>query len=261
MDEDLDELYFLCPKSDEPGLAVTLILNRGLELPLGTNSCRSAFDYPAELQRHGISPEHWQRFTETIFLETGLLCHQCTTVIGRDPDTLAIGGVIVGILGAVPAFFVARTAQHQRSLIAGLAGDRGIVIRLDLLGGHWNHLEGMRFHAITPSSCSEIKSVPTAPPATSTWCPLGTLKKTGVLTKLGLEVVPEDPYVFTIYGIIVFFYVDDILITSHPLVREKANQLEKDLEAYWELTDHGEVEWFSNIRIIRDRQKRKLWLC
>lgn len=95
-------------------------------------------------------------------------------MIGRDPDTLAIGGVIVGILGAVPAFFVARTAQRPRSLIAGLAGDRGeilachlshwndsffrskgIVIRLDLLGGHWNHLEGTRPHAMTPSSCSD----------------------------------------------------------------------------------------------------------
>lgn len=122
-DEELDSLYFLPLKSDEPGLAVTLILNRGLELPSRTNDCTSAFDYPAELQRHGIALELWERFTQTICLETGLLGDQCTTVIGRDPDALAIGGVIVGILGAVPAFFVARTAQQQRSLIAGLAGD------------------------------------------------------------------------------------------------------------------------------------------
>lgn len=82
-----------------------------------------------------------------------------------------------------------------------------------------------------------------------------------VLIKLGLKPVPEDPCVFVTYGIIVFFYVDDFIIASHPSVREKALQLERDLEAHWELTDHGEAEWFLNIRIIRNRQQRKLWLC
>lgn len=56
-----------------------------------------------------------------------------------------------------------------------------------------------------------------------------------VLAKLGLNPVPENPCVFTthgIIGIIVFIYVDDILIASHPSVREKARQLEKDLEAH-----------------------------
>jgi hypothetical protein len=43
-----------------------------------------------------------------------------------------------------------------------------------------------------------------------------------VLAKLGLSPVPENPCVFTTHGIIVFFYVDDILIASHPSVREKA---------------------------------------
>jgi hypothetical protein len=86
---------------------------------------------------------------------------------------------------------------------------------------------------------------------------------TKVLIKLGLTPVPEDPCVFVTHGIIVFFYVDDFIIASFPTpaIREKARQLEKDLEAHWELTDHGEAEWFLNIRIIRDRQQRKLWLC
>jgi hypothetical protein len=82
-----------------------------------------------------------------------------------------------------------------------------------------------------------------------------------VLMKLGLTQVPEDPCVFVAHGIIVFFYVDDFIIASHPSVREKARLLEKDLEAHWELTDHGEAEWFLNIRIIRDRKQQKLWLC
>lgn len=84
-----------------------------------------------------------------------------------------------------------------------------------------------------------------------------------VLQKLGLYQAPEDPCVFIGEGILVFFYVDDILIASHPdtLTKAKAMQLEKDLEAHWELTDHGEAAWFLNIRIIRDRRQKKLWLC
>lgn len=82
-----------------------------------------------------------------------------------------------------------------------------------------------------------------------------------VLIKLGLTPVPEEPCGFVTHGIIVFFYVDDSLIASHLSVREKASQLKKDLEANWELTDHGEAEWFLNIRIIRDRQQQKFWLC
>ncbi|KAJ5290653.1 uncharacterized protein N7443_010906 [Penicillium atrosanguineum] len=83
----------------------------------------------------------------------------------------------------------------------------------------------------------------------------------GVLQKLGLRQVPEDPCVFVGEGILVFFYVDDILIASHRSARERAQKLERDLEDHWELTDHGDAGWFLNIRIIRDRKQRKLWLC
>ncbi|KAJ5215232.1 uncharacterized protein N7498_001639 [Penicillium cinerascens] len=68
-----------------------------------------------------------------------------------------------------------------------------------------------------------------------------------VLSKLGLQPVPEDPCIFVGKEIIVFFYVHDILIACHWTARERARQLERDLEAHWELTDHGEAEWFLNI--------------
>lgn len=82
-----------------------------------------------------------------------------------------------------------------------------------------------------------------------------------MLTELGLQVVPEDPCVFVKRVTIVFFYVDDILIASHPSVRDQARQLERELEAHWELTDHGEAEWFLNIRVLRNRQRHKLRVC
>ncbi|KAJ6088976.1 hypothetical protein N7499_003084 [Penicillium canescens] len=81
-----------------------------------------------------------------------------------------------------------------------------------------------------------------------------------VLRKLGLEQVAEDPCVFVGEGIIVFFYVDDILIASHRMAKERARQLERELEKHWHLTDQGDAEWFLGIRILRNRIERKLWL-
>ncbi|HEY4384144.1 MAG TPA: reverse transcriptase domain-containing protein, partial [Ktedonobacteraceae bacterium] len=82
-----------------------------------------------------------------------------------------------------------------------------------------------------------------------------------VLQNLGLKSTSEDPCLFYITGIIVFFYVDDIIIASHPTVREQAKSLIKALHNAWKLRDLGEPSWFLNIRIIRDRSAGKLWLC
>lgn len=79
--------------------------------------------------------------------------------------------------------------------------------------------------------------------------------------KFGLQAVPEDPCVFVKNGVMVFFYVDDILIARRLSVRDQARQLERDLEAYWRLTGSDEEGWFLNVRILRDRQQHKLWLC
>jgi hypothetical protein len=50
-----------------------------------------------------------------------------------------------------------------------------------------------------------------------------------VLEKLDLKSTPEDPCLFYMTGIIVFFYVDDIIIASHPTAREQAKSLIKAL--------------------------------
>ena len=83
---------------------------------------------------------------------------------------------------------------------------------------------------------------------------------TKVLVKLGLTPVEEDPYIFTTKGIIVFFYVDDIIIVNHPKQAKEAALLDQNLKKQWELREL-DASWFLNIRIIRDREQKKLWLC
>ncbi|KAJ5885537.1 hypothetical protein N7495_010047 [Penicillium taxi] len=97
-----------------------------LQVQTRTKSCRSGFDYPAELTQYGISEEDWINFTQAIRDEAKLSRRQWSTVVGKTIGTLAIGGIIVGFFGAVPAAIVARTSQRRqekRNLAAALAGN------------------------------------------------------------------------------------------------------------------------------------------
>lgn len=84
-----------------------------------------------------------------------------------------------------------------------------------------------------------------------------------VLQELGLQPVPEDPCLFVGEGIIVFFYVDDIIIVNIPTdaARRRVEQLCHGIKSYWDVRDLGEARWFLGIRILRDREQKKLWLC
>jgi hypothetical protein len=82
-----------------------------------------------------------------------------------------------------------------------------------------------------------------------------------VLTSLGFKVVQEDICLFVADGIIVIFYVDDIIIFNHPSKRQQAADITKRLNEAWELRSMGEAQWFLGIRIVRDRQQGALWLC
>ena len=68
-----------------------------------------------------------------------------------------------------------------------------------------------------------------------------------VLTSFGSQVVQEDLCLFAKNGIIVFFYVDDIIIVNHPAQRTHAMELRQQLNEQWELCDMGEAAWFLGI--------------
>jgi Reverse transcriptase (RNA-dependent DNA polymerase) len=81
------------------------------------------------------------------------------------------------------------------------------------------------------------------------------------LRHLGLEPIPEEPCLFSNGRVIVFFYVDDIVLLARKEHREEMEGIKAKLSKKYEMRDLGELRWFLNIRIIRDRQQRKLWLC
>jgi hypothetical protein len=81
------------------------------------------------------------------------------------------------------------------------------------------------------------------------------------LTELGLTQIPESQCLFTNGHILVFFYVDDIVIISHPKHRAECQEFKEKLLQKYQFKQLGELKWFLGIRILRDRSKKLLWLC
>jgi len=82
------------------------------------------------------------------------------------------------------------------------------------------------------------------------------------LKDLGLYEVSGEPYLFkNDDGILVFFYVDDIVLLCRSEALPQLHKLRQALMQRYEMRDLGELSWFLGIRVIRDRVQKKLWLC
>ncbi|KAM4061869.1 reverse transcriptase (RNA-dependent DNA polymerase) [Hirsutella rhossiliensis] len=83
---------------------------------------------------------------------------------------------------------------------------------------------------------------------------------TSSLEELGFRKVPQEPCVMMKGAVTVFFYVDDIIWAfrkeDEGVVEEATRGLQKKIS----LTRLGEPRWFLGIRILRDRQRKTLWL-
>src|SRR5262249_38587731 len=81
------------------------------------------------------------------------------------------------------------------------------------------------------------------------------------LQKLGLQAVTEDVCVFHDGKVLVFFYVDDIIMMFRKENQARFKEIKKGLFQAYEIKDLGELRWFLGIQVIRDRPNGKLWLC
>ena len=61
-------------------------------------------------------------------------------------------------------------------------------------------------------------------------------------------------------GIIIFYYVDDIVLAFRKDKKEKAAELMWKLQTKYNIAGGDDLQWFLGIEIIRDRQNRLIWL-
>lgn len=82
------------------------------------------------------------------------------------------------------------------------------------------------------------------------------------LLKAGLIPSTEEPCLF--YNeqrtVLLVFFVDDILVLYNKKHKAEAQKLERHLKSVYELKDQGPVSWFLGIKVIRDREARKIYL-
>jgi hypothetical protein len=83
---------------------------------------------------------------------------------------------------------------------------------------------------------------------------------TSSLKELGFKEVPQEPCVMLNGGVVVFFYVDDIVFCYRKKDEERTKQVIRELQREYEMNILGELKWFLGIHVLRDRRQRKLWL-
>jgi hypothetical protein len=72
------------------------------------------------------------------------------------------------------------------------------------------------------------------------------------LQDLGLTQIPNTLCLFANNNLIVFFYVDDIVVLVHPSKVDIHKEFEDKLFNRYELRLMGQLNWFLGIRVVRD---------
>lgn len=84
------------------------------------------------------------------------------------------------------------------------------------------------------------------------------LKKT--LQSQGFREIPHEPCCMARNSILIFFYVDDIVFAHQQKDQSLVQQIVNDLKKEFELSESDSLQWFLGIEILRDREKKLIWL-
>lgn len=83
---------------------------------------------------------------------------------------------------------------------------------------------------------------------------------TTTLQGLGFKTVAHEPCCMTKEGIIIFFYVDDIVLAYKKKRESEVQSIMNNVRKKYKLTGGEPLQWFLGIEIIRDRERRLIWL-
>jgi hypothetical protein len=83
---------------------------------------------------------------------------------------------------------------------------------------------------------------------------------TNSLKELGFKEVPQEPCVMLNGGIVVFFYVDDIVFCYRKKDKARTEGVIQELQKEYQMNILGELKWFLGIHVLRDRRQQKIWL-
>jgi hypothetical protein len=83
---------------------------------------------------------------------------------------------------------------------------------------------------------------------------------TQTLAEIGFKPVPEEPCVLINNVVLIFSYVDDIIVAYRRGQEDRAQELITSLRSKYRLTGGDDVQWFLGIEVLRDWLARRIWL-
>jgi Reverse transcriptase (RNA-dependent DNA polymerase) len=81
------------------------------------------------------------------------------------------------------------------------------------------------------------------------------------LEQLGLHPIPSINCLFINDFLLLFFYIDDIVILFNRRYTQKVKKFEASLLRRFKMRTLEELKWFLGIQIERERHTQRLWLC
>ncbi|KAL9567430.1 hypothetical protein ACKAV7_008380 [Fusarium commune] len=83
---------------------------------------------------------------------------------------------------------------------------------------------------------------------------------TTTLTNIGFKSVPHEPCCLSKGGILIFFYVDDLIVAYEKTNQKSVEWTIGKLREKYQLSGGDMLQWFLGIEIIRNRNQRLIWL-
>ncbi len=80
------------------------------------------------------------------------------------------------------------------------------------------------------------------------------------LISLGWKSIPHEPCCFMRNGVLLFFYVDDIIIAYRKRKEEDVHEQIRLVRERYNLTGGHQLHWFLGLEVVRDREKGLIWL-
>lgn len=80
------------------------------------------------------------------------------------------------------------------------------------------------------------------------------------LRELGFKPIAHEPCCYSKDGILLFFYVDDIVLTFRKDNQKAANEVIESLKTRYKLTGGDDLQWFLGMEIMRDRNQKLIWV-
>jgi hypothetical protein len=80
------------------------------------------------------------------------------------------------------------------------------------------------------------------------------------LATCGFTAIPQEPCILIKGSVVAFYFVDNIMFCYRKSAQAEAKGAVENLKTRFEITDLGEIKWFLGLYVLRDRQKRLLWL-